>query len=190
MDISIIKNAKTKYLGKHIMYFEEIDSTQEEAKRQLKKGNLPSGTIVLADWQTAGQGTKMRKWYASKGENIIMTIVIQPHWHVGQLQGLTVAIAKAIQTAIRKGYGYVLDIKEPNDLLLHGKKICGILTQATTREEIVSQLWIGIGLNVNEEQFVEEIQHIATSLKKEYHITFKREEVIACIIEELEKILG
>jgi len=189
MEYSKITRANTKCIGKHIRFFDEIDSTQEEANRQLKKENVPTGTIFLADWQTAGRGTKMRKWYGTKGNNILMTIVLHTEWNIQKIQGLTIEIAKAIQTAIYELYGYTLEIKEPNDLLLNHKKICGILTQATTRKECVQHIVIGIGLNVNEEAFPEELQEIATSLKKEYKKTFCREEIIIKIIEQLEKNL-
>lgn len=187
MDCSKIKNANTNYIGKHIEFFDEMDSTQEEARRQLQKGNLQTGTIFLTDWQYAGQGTKLRKWYGSKGSNILMTIVLHTDWNIQRIQGLTLTIAKAIQKAIQELYGYTLEIKEPNDLLLNKKKICGILTQAITREECVKHIIIGIGFNVNEACFPEEIENIATSLKKEYKKTFSREEVIVKIIEQLEK---
>lgn len=187
MDCTKIRNANTNCIGKHIQFFDEMDSTQEEAIRQLQKGNVPTGTIFLTDWQYAGRGTKMRKWYGSKGSNILMTIVLHTNWNIQRIQGLTITIAETIQRAIQELYGYTLEIKEPNDLLLNQKKICGILTQATTREECVQHILIGIGFNVNEECFPEEIEPIATSLKKEYKKTFPREEVIVKIIEQLEK---
>lgn len=189
MELQKIRNANTRYLGKNILFFEEIDSTQEEAKRRLQNGEEPNGTLIITDFQTNGKGTKSRKWYASKENNIMMTIMLQTNWKMEKIEGLTVTIAQAIATAIKELYGYELKIKEPNDLFLNGKKICGILTQATTREEKVTHLIIGIGFNVNEEYFSDEVKEIATSLKKEYKKTFNREEIIVNIMEKMEKIL-
>jgi len=189
MELEKIKNARTSYIGKDIVYFEEIDSTQEEARRRLQEGSVQNGTIFIADWQSNGQGTKMRRWYASHGENIMMTIFLMPNWDIKRIEGLTTKIAVVIQEAIEELYGYRLEIKEPNDLLLHHKKICGILTQAITRKETVEHLLIGIGFNVNEEVFPEEIREMATSLKKEYKKVFYREDIIVRVIEKLEKIL-
>ena len=189
MNIKEIKNSNTKYLGKNILYFDELESTQDLAK-QLVKENVKNGTVILTDYQTKGKGTNDRKWYSSKGKNIMMTIIIYPHFSVKQLDGLTVEIAKQIQIAIQELYEIPLTIKEPNDLLLNNQKIAGILTQSATYENSVTHILIGIGFNVNEEFFSEEVKDIATSLKKEYHQEFSREEIISKILEKLEKILN
>ena len=188
MNIKEIKNSNTKYLGKNILYFDELESTQDLAK-QLVKENVKSGTVILTDYQTKGKGTNDRKWYSSKGKNIMMTIIMYPHFSVKQLDGLTVEIAKQIQKAIQELYEIPLTIKEPNDLLLNNQKIAGILTQSATYENRVTHILIGIGFNVNEEFFSEEVKDIATSLKKEYYQEFSREEIISRILEKLEVIL-
>lgn len=188
MDTEKIKKAKTLYLGKNIIYFESIDSTQDYAK-QIAKEKAQKGTVVLAEFQTKGKGTKDRRWVAEKQKNIMMTAIWYPNSHICKLEGLTIQIAEAIQKAVKKLYGYELAIKEPNDLYLNGKKIGGILTQSTTIQNIVTNLYIGIGLNVNEEKFAEEISNIATSLKKEYQREFEREALICKILEEIEKVL-
>lgn len=188
MDLNKIKQAKTKFLGKNILYFKEVTSTQEIAK-QMAQEKLPNGIIVLTDFQTQGKGTKDRKWIASKEQNIMMTLVLYPNTNISQLEGITIKIAQSIQTAIEELYGYELTMKEPNDLLLNGKKIAGILTQSVSQKEQVTNLYIGIGFNVNEINFPEELQTIATSLRKEYHKEFEREEIIAKILEDIERIL-
>lgn len=188
MDLNKIKQAKTKFLGKNILYFKELTSTQEIAK-QMAQEKLPNGSIVLTDFQTQGRGTKDRKWIASKEQNIMMTLVLYPNTNISQLEGITIKIAQGIQTAIEELYGYELIMKEPNDLLLNGKKIAGILTQSVSQKEQVTNLYIGIGFNVNEINFPEELQTIATSLRKEYHKEFEREEIIAKILEDIERIL-
>ena len=183
MNLEKIKTAQTIYLGKEILYKEEMESTQELA-RQLVKDNVKNGTLVITDNQIKGKGTKGRTWETSKEKNITMTIILKPNLKIEKLEGLT-----AIKEAIQGLYGYNLTIKVPNDLLLNKKKICGILTQTASIGNKVSYILIGIGFDVNEENFSKELEGIATSLKKEYEKEFEREEIIIKIIEKIEKIV-
>ena len=185
MKIEKIKKSHTQYIGKEIIDKQQIDSTHKWALRQIDQ--IKNGTIILAEQQSSAIGTKGRTWYTGKN-NIAMSIVIFPQCHIQQLEGLTKNIAIVIQEAIYELYGKELSIKEPNDLLCNGKKVCGILTQTATKEQQVKYIVISIGMNVNEMQFPEEIQNIATSLKKEWNIEYAREEIIIKIIEKLEKI--
>ena len=146
------------------------------------------GKIIIAEVQTAGIGTKGRKWYTGEGKNIAMTIILHPTCKIEELEGLTIKIAKSIQKAIYELYSYKLEIKKPNDLILNGKKICGILTEIHTMGEKINYLLISFGFNVNEDGFSEETKEIATSLKKEFNKEFKREEIIIKIIDKLEEI--
>ena len=187
MELEIIKNAKTKRIGKDIIYFEEIESTQDYAKEVAKKDCI-DGTIVITDMQTKGKGTKGRSWYTTKGSNIIMSIILEDNLNISNLQGITIKIAECMKNAIKNLYNIELIIKEPNDLILNNKKISGILTQSSIIGDKVEYLVIGIGFNVNEENFNEEISNIATSLKKEFNKQFSREKIIVKFIEELEKI--
>ena len=184
MNIQQIQKSKTKLIGKTIKYQEQITSTHTIAKQMATKGT--NGTIILADLQTAGIGTKGRKWYTGKGKNIAMTIMLKPKCKIEKLQNLTKTIAISMQQAIKELYNYELTIKEPNDLLLNGKKICGILTEINTISEYINYLLISVGFNVNEEKFSPETENIATSLKKEYNKEFKREDIITRFIEILE----
>lgn len=184
MNVEDIKKAKTTLIGKNIKYYEQITSTHTMAK-QISLQDV-NGTILLADLQTAGIGTKGRKWYTGKGKNIAMTIILKPNCKIEKLKNLTKIIAISMQQAIQELYNYELTIKEPNDLLLNGKKICGILTEINTIAEHINYLLISVGFNVNEEEFSQETENIATSLKKEYHKDFKREDIIIKFIEKLE----
>ena len=91
-----------------------------------------------------------------------------------------------MKNVIKKLYNINLKIKKPNDLMLNNKKICGILTEISTIGEKINYMLISLGFNVNEEKFPEEIENIATSLKKEYNKEFKREDIIITFIEDLE----
>lgn len=186
MDIEKIKSAKTKFIGKELEYFDEIDSTQAEAKRNVEK--YKNGTVIIADTQTAGRGTHGRVWH-TKTDNIAMTIILKPEVNIKKLEGFTVAIAEKIQQAIKELYGIELEIKLPNDLLLNNKKICGILTEVVTIKEIVKEIFIGIGFNVNEKEFLSDISDIATSLYKETKQVYCREDIICKILENIEQEL-
>lgn len=187
MNIEKIKNAKTKELGKTIFYHKEIDSTQDEAFRLIKQGSCKNGSLIIADRQLKGKGTKENKWYTGEGKNIAMTMVMFPNCKVVDLEGITLKIAKWLQKTIQELYDYKLSIKPPNDLFLNGKKICGILTQTTSIGEMVEALIIGIGFNVNENEFNNETENIATSLFREYGKEFEKEEIIVKFIEKFER---
>lgn len=163
MNLEKIKSANTKYIGKNIIYKEKMESTQELAKKLI---NGVNGTIVITDEQTKGKGTKGRKWFTTKEKNITMTIILKDDWKVEDLDGLTLKIAEAIKEAIKELYGYELKIKEPNDLLLNGKKICGILTECSSMNNKVNYILIGIGFDVNEEIFNEELRKYSNFSKK------------------------
>lgn len=188
MDIKKIKNSNTKILGKNVIYYSEVGSTQDIV-RKLAENHTENGTLVITDNQTKGKGTKGRIWSTEKNKNITMSFVVYPNCKAKKLEGLTVDIAKAIVEAMDELYGYKLDIKMPNDIILNGKKICGILTQSVTLEEKVCYVLVGIGFNVNQVEFNNEIVNIATSLKREFNIEFEREEIISKILEKLEKNL-
>ena len=178
---------KIKKTGKLIEYYQEIESTHIYAKK-IAENFENEGKVILAEVQTAGIGTKGRKWYTGTGKNIAMTIILHSQKKAKELEGLTTKIAISVQEAIEELYGYRLEIKEPNDLMLNGKKICGILTEIHTKGEKIEYLLISLGFNVNEDNFSEEIKEIATSLKREFSKDFAREKIIIKFIEKLEEI--
>jgi BirA family biotin operon repressor/biotin-[acetyl-CoA-carboxylase] ligase len=187
MDINKIKESvKSTYLAQNIEFYEEIDSTHIEAKRRK---NINKDVVLIAEMQTAGIGTKGRKWNTGKNKNIAISILLHPKCDIKKLDSLTIDIAKVMQKVILNLYGYVLEIKKPNDLILNGKKICGILTEINTIGEKINFLIISLGFNVNEEDFPKEIDEIATSLKKEFKKDFSREEILANFLVNLEEKL-
>ena len=189
MNIQEIKdNLTTNFLGQNIIYFDEIGSTQEEAKR-LAENDIANGSMVLTDMQTAGIGTHGRTWYTSTNKNISMTLVLYPNCNINKLKEITIEIAEGIVDVIWNLYKINLGMKSPNDLILNDKKIGGILTETKVDRGIVRNLFIGIGLNVNEEDFPEDIAGIAASLKKEFKKDFKREIIIAGICNKLENVI-
>ena len=170
-----------------IKYFETIDSTHKYIKEHAS--DLEDRTIAIADKQESGIGTHGRMWYTGDANNIAMSILIKPNCDVNKLNNITTEIAKAIQDAIKEKYNINLEIKYPNDLLLNNKKICGILTEVVTIKEIVKEIFIGIGFNVNEKEFLSDISDIATSLYKETKQVYCREDIICKILENIEQEL-
>ena len=181
MKIEEIEN-KTK---SKIKYYKKIESTHLQAKQIEKEGDI----ILIAEEQTGGIGTKGRNWHTGTEKNIAMTIIKHPKCDIRKLEGLTIKIAESVKKVIAELYGYELQIKYPNDLILNNKKISGILTEIHTIDEKIEYLLISIGFNVNEDCFEKEIQDIATSLKKEYKKEFDREEIIIEIIKKINKII-
>lgn len=196
MEIEEIKNAKTTKIGKKIEYYKIIDSTHKYAQRveEKEKNKENDGKIIIAEVQTDGIGTKGRQWYTGENKNIAMTIILNTDKKAKDLKDLPIEVAKAIQKSIYDLYGFTLEIKPPNDLMLNGKKICGILTQINTLGEKIQYILISLGFNVNEDNFVNydnekmKLKEIATSLKNEFKKDFKREEIIAKILEKIEEI--
>ena len=188
MNLEKIKQSKAKYIGKQIEYYNEIESTHLYAKK-IATQEKQSGKIIIAENQTGGIGTKGRSWHTGNKKNIAMTIIFKPNCKISDLQNLTVNIAKTVQDTIQELYNIQLKIKEPNDLLLNNKKICGILTEINSIGENINYLLISLGFNVNEENFSDEVKGIATSLKLEFNKEFEREEIIKKFIEKLEKLI-
>lgn len=169
-----------------IEYYEQINSTHKYA--QTIAQDLESDRkVIIADEQTDGIGTKGRSWYTGKGNNIAMTIILHTKRKINELKDLPIEVAKIVQKSIKELYNYNLEIKEPNDLMLNNKKICGILTQTNTQGEKINYILISMGFNVNETRFSEEVKDIATSLKNEYEKEFDRKEIISKILENIEK---
>lgn len=189
MDLEKIKNARTKYIGKNIIYFKEIDSTQKYSK-EMVNNNLKNGTIVITDNQTKGIGTNGRNWYSNIGKNITMTITVYPNVDVNKLNNLTIDVARAMQKTIQDLYNINLNIKKPNDLIINNKKIAGFLVETGLIKQKVNYILIGVGFNVNEVEFNAEIKDIATSLKEEFKKDFSREDIIVNFIEDLENVIN
>lgn len=183
-----LKNLKTKFLGRNMLHFEVIDSTQKYIKENSIK-NMPNGTIVIADTQSSGIGTQGRKWFTGdNNENIAMSFVLYPETDIKKFSNLTKLIAECIINTVKKLYGYELKIKVPNDIICNEKKIAGILTESSSIGEKVKKIIIGIGFNVNQMEFPEDLKDLATSLKKEFSKNFSKEEIIVEFLNEFELV--
>ncbi|MDO5344718.1 MAG: biotin--[acetyl-CoA-carboxylase] ligase [Lachnospiraceae bacterium] len=175
----------TVWAGRPVKYFEEITSTNQYAKRIGEEG-APEGTLVVADEQTQGKGRSGRSWTMPRGTAIAMTLLIRPKLPPSRISMVTLVMGLAVARACRKLYGLPAGIKWPNDVVIHGKKLCGILTELSAEMTYVNYVVIGIGINVNVKQFPEEIQEKATSLFLELGRETGRAELIASCMEYFE----
>jgi len=162
-----IKNGlQTIYLGRTIVYLETVGSTNTYAKKISLEG-CHEGTVVVSENQTSARGRLGREWHSEGGKGIWMSVVLRPSIPPESVQIITLAAAVAVVKAIQYVTGIEAAIKWPNDIILNGKKLCGILTEMSCEMERVNFIVVGIGINVNhsEEDFPQNLRKIATSLK-------------------------
>lgn len=135
-----------------------------------------------------GEGQNGRTWITESKANLTFSFLLKPSCDIKKLDSLTIMTANTIIDVIDKLYGIKLSIKYPNDLILNQKKICGILTESTTKGNICTDIVIGIGLNINQIDFPEELMGTATSLKKEFpEGNFDKLEILGNFLNEFEK---
>ena len=176
----------TTWAGKKVVYYDETDSTNNQAKAYGEKGEA-HGTLFVADMQAAGKGRRGRVWVSPAGSSIYMTILLHPDVLPTKAPQLTLVMAMAVAEGIRKVTGLETKIKWPNDIIVNGRKVCGILTEMSTEIDYINYVVIGDGINVNQETFPEEIRDTATSLKIETGSSVRRSVLIATIMECFEQ---
>ena len=159
----IIDGLDTSFVGKAVYFHDSLISTNREA-RDLALGGACGGTLVVAEEQDGGRGRMGRGWYSPRGSGILCSLILRPDIEPGQAPPVTMLTAVAVSSAVEKVSGLAPGIKWPNDLLLDGKKICGILTEMNAEMERINFLVVGVGLNINTDHFPEEIKDVATSL--------------------------
>ena len=159
----IVDGLDTSFVGKEVFFYESLISTNREA-RDLALGGACEGTLVVAEEQAGGRGRMNRGWYSPRGSGIHCSLILRPDIEPRQAPPVTMLTAVAVASAVEKVSGIAPGIKWPNDLLLDGKKICGILTEMNAEIERINFLVVGMGLNINTDHFPEEIKDAATSL--------------------------
>ena len=153
----------TEWVAKEVLYFDTIDSTNTKAQELAEKG-YPSGTLVVADKQESGKGRRGRSWVSPSGTGIFMTLMIKPDINPNNASMLTLVAALAVAKAITSVTGEEAMIKWPNDIVVNGKKVCGILTEMNAQFDYINNIVVGVGINVHNESFPEEISQMASSL--------------------------
>lgn len=177
---------QTDCFGKHVVYYEETDSTNTRVK-QLAEQGAQQGTLVVADRQSAGKGRRGRGWESPKGENIYMSLLLRPKIEPSKAPMLTLVMAYSVALAIREQEELEVGIKWPNDLVVGTKKICGILTEMNAEIDYINYVVIGVGINVNVKKFPEELSEKATSLFNEQGKEVRRAVLMAKIMQLFEE---
>lgn len=199
----------TEWVAKEVLYFDTIDSTNTKAQELAEKG-YPSGTLVVADKQESGKGRRGRSWVSPPCTGIFMTLMIKPDINPNNASMLTLVAALAVAKAITSVTGEEAMIKWPNDIVVNGKKVCGILTEMNAQFDYINHIVVGIGINVHNESFPEEISQMASSLMieaggkrfhraqiiaetmsyfEQYYDTFLKTQDLSALVREYDKLL-
>ena len=175
----------TRIVGKRLLFFQETTSTMDEAARRAESG-AEEGTVVVAEIQTAGRGRQGRTW-VSRQDNLYLSIVFRPS--LEQLPFLAILAGVATVRAIRKTTGLDPRIKWPNDIMLEGKKVGGILVESVSMGDEVTYAIVGIGVNVNlDQQTLDDIEGVATALNASSGQPFSREDLFRQLLHDLDSL--
>jgi BirA family biotin operon repressor/biotin-[acetyl-CoA-carboxylase] ligase len=182
---TIEEHLTTKIFGSKVFFFETIDSTNTFSK-SLSQEKAPHGTVIVADEQTAGRGRLQRNWSSVKGENLLFSLILYPDFDHEKISLLPFAGALAVSDAIDSITGLSATCKWPNDVLLNGRKVCGMLLESLLENSSLRKVIFGIGVNVNQTEFPDELKDKATSLKIESGGDIDRIRLLHALLEELE----
>ncbi|MDO5411657.1 MAG: biotin--[acetyl-CoA-carboxylase] ligase [Lachnospiraceae bacterium] len=180
------RQIQSRWLGSSLCYYDKIDSTNLEAKRLAASG-LPEGTVVVADLQESGRGRLGRNWASPAGCGLWMSMILRPSFLPVQASMVTLVAAMAVMDAIEEVSGVQVQIKWPNDLVAEGRKVCGILTEMSMEENRIRFIICGMGVNVNNDCFPEELEQKAISLSMLTGKKLSRAKLAAAVCRFFEK---
>ncbi|PKM78795.1 MAG: biotin--[acetyl-CoA-carboxylase] ligase [Firmicutes bacterium HGW-Firmicutes-15] len=178
----------TEVLGrKHYFYFQEIDSTNNQA-RDLAATGYPEGTVVVAEMQTAGRGRRGRSWYSPAIKGIYLSVILRPILPLKEISRVSLVTAVAVAETLKEELNLKPCIKWPNDILINNRKIAGILSEAVTDMDGVEYIVTGVGLNINNpaQTFPSDFRTTATSALAEYDHPGSRVKVLQGLLASLE----
>ncbi len=182
------KLLKTTEFATHIEFFNEIESTNKFLL-ELAKNGVPSGLTIIADHQSAGHGRMQRNWFSPPNCNLYFSNLIRPNIEPYKAPQLALLSAAAIYETLKELFPKLpVGIKWPNDIFIDGKKCAGILCEMQTDMTTIQHIVIGIGLNVNVQEFPEELKQIATSLQIHTGEEQSRSKVLASILNKLDEM--
>ncbi|GJQ19692.1 MAG: biotin--[acetyl-CoA-carboxylase] ligase [Bacteroidia bacterium] len=182
----IQERLQTRFVGRKLFVFETIDSTNACAKT-LAEADTEEGAVVVAEFQTQGRGRLGRPWEAEANENLLFSVILRPSIPRPLAGLLTFFASVAVARAIDETGTAPAVCKWPNDVLLDGKKVCGILLENSLRGETIEYSIVGIGLNVNQERFPDPLRHRATSLRIALGRPIDRIDCLARVLLSLER---
>jgi BirA family biotin operon repressor/biotin-[acetyl-CoA-carboxylase] ligase len=183
----ILSMLKTEYVGREIHYFQKLSSTNTVAKEQAKKG-AKEGTVIIAETQTQGHGRLNRLWISPKG-GAWLSIILRPQIAAEEVPKITLITSVAVAKTLHRMYGLKTEIKWPNDVLIDGKKVCGILTEASTNGKNEKIIVVGIGINANFtlEGLPSNLWMTATTLKEGLRKNVDIEKLICALLKGFEE---
>ena len=183
----IQRGLNTKVMGKELYFYETLDSTNHQL-RSLALEGAPEGAVVVCETQTRGKGRNGKTWESQKNCGVWMSVLLRPNILPFEAPKITLMAGLAVCKGVREATGLSAWIKWPNDVLINGKKICGILAEMSAEMEQTHFIVMGIGVNVNQQQFQGDLAETATSLRIEAGRTFSRTKVIGCVLRNLEEV--
>ena len=181
------KRLTTQWAARRVCYFEETDSTNLRAKLAAIQGE-PHGALFVADKQTAGRGRKGRDWESPPGKNLYFTILLKPDFVPDKASMVTLVMGLAVTEVIRTYCNIDAMIKWPNDVVVGGRKVCGILTELGLNGRAVDYLIVGVGINVESQEFPTYLADTATCIEAESLMKADREELLARIMNRFEEL--
>ncbi len=182
---------RTKRFGRNILFLRKVGSTNDLAK-ELAGYGAAEGTVVVAETQTAGRGRLDREWVSPKG-GLWFSVVLKPELKPAEAVRLVFVAGLAVAEVLHELYRVRVETKWPNDVVMKGRKVCGILTEMNTTGEKVNYVTVGVGVNANldvEKVFPEDLRTVATSLENELGRKVGLEELFKALLERLENIYG
>ena len=177
---------QTKWAGHPVIYHDVTDSTNLQAKLEAENG-APHGALVAADMQTAGRGRRGRSWSSPPGANVYFTLILKPELAPDKASMLTPVMALAVAEGIRQCCGIETMIKWPNDIVMGGKKVCGILAEMSVERDLIRYVVIGAGINVCLQEFPPEVANVAACLQAECGHSVSRAELVAAVMGAFER---
>jgi BirA family biotin operon repressor/biotin-[acetyl-CoA-carboxylase] ligase len=174
----------TRFAGK-LRFFPTIHSTNTHAMTEAEAG-APEGMVYFADEQTAGRGRGAHAWSSPPGSGLYVSVLLRPRMAPADVLWLSLAAGLAVHDAVQRVTSLEADLRWPNDLLFGSRKFCGILTELNAEVTRVSHLVIGIGINVHQRRFPEELRPIATSLHIETGRDWPRQELLLALLQSLD----
>jgi BirA family biotin operon repressor/biotin-[acetyl-CoA-carboxylase] ligase len=182
---AITNNLGTRFIGQRVLYYLSLTSTMEVAGEEARQG-VAEGTVIIAGEQTGGRGRLKRAWLSPKG-NIALSIILYPS--LSYLSSLIMLASLAVVHSIESATGLKPQVKWPNDVLINGKKVCGVLIESDVQRTKVNYSIIGIGINVNLGlASFPEIQPVATSLSDELRKEVSRLSLVRHLLVEVERL--
>ena len=180
---------RTKRLGRSVFFSSELGSTNEWAK-ELAAYGAAEGTVAVAETQTCGRGRLGREWGSPKG-GLWFSVVLRPELKPAEAVRLVFVADLAVAEVLRELYGLKAETKWPNDVLVNGRKVCGILTEMNTTGEKVNYVIVGVGVNANfdvKKTLPDDLRKVASSLENELGRKVELEELFRALLEKLENI--